>query len=68
MADNGSARKDVLLHGDLTAIARQAGRSVQHVAECVKGNRKPSARLRRAIERRIAKRLAEQLAQMEQAS
>lgn len=62
MDDEGSARKDALRHGDVTAIARQTGLSVQHVSECVKGRRVPSARLRRAIDRLTAKRLAEQLA------
>lgn len=56
----GLVRKPGLLkHGDITAIAREAGQSVQHVSQVLRGYRPANPRLQRAIARMTAKRTAE---------
>lgn len=63
MSVEGLIRKGGLLkHGDITAIAREAGQSVQHVSRVLRGERPANPRLQRAIARMTAKRTAEQLA------
>lgn len=54
------ARPDTgLRRGDAVRIAKRTGLSVQHVSECAKGNRVPSARLAKEIDRLRARRARE---------